>query len=170
MRLQPNPDVQGLRPHGFTLVEILAVVVIIAIAAAMVVPRLGSTGDVQALAAMQVTVANIQYAQNEAIVLQSPITVAFDVDADSYVLNDANGTPLKHPTTKWDFRVPIRATRGTNQVDLMTASFNGQPDLTFDTLGAPAQGGTITLGAEGFTYRLDVAPVTGKITVTRTGL
>jgi type II secretion system protein H len=170
MRLQPNPDYQGPCPRGFTLVEILAVVVIIAIAAAMVVPRLGSTGDVQAMAAMQETVANLQYAQNEAIVLQTPITVAFDANADSYVLRDANSTPLKHPITKWDFRVPFRTTRGTDQVDLMTANFNGQPAVTFDTLGAPTQGGSITLGAEGYTYRLDVAPVTGKITVTRTGL
>ena len=170
MRLQANPDVKGRCRRGFTLVELLVVVVIIAIAAAMVIPRLGSTGDVQALAAMQETVANLQYAQNETIILQSPVTVAFDVDAESYLLRDANGTTLKHPTTKWDFRVPFRTTRGTEQVDLMTATFNGQPTLTFDTLGAPVQGGSLSLGAQGYSYRLDVSPVTGKISVTRTGL
>jgi type II secretion system protein H len=167
MRQQANRKARLPRLRGFTLVEILAVVVIIAIAAAIVLPRLGTTGDVQAMAAMQETVANIQYAQNEAIVLQQPVTVAFDTDADSYVLRDANGTTLKHPISKWDFRVPLRTRRGTDQVDLMSATFNGQPNLTFDTLGAPVQGGSVTLGAAGFNYRLDVAPVTGKITITR---
>jgi type II secretory pathway pseudopilin PulG len=148
-------------------VEILATVVIIAIAATMVVPRLGSTGDVQALAAMQETVADIEYAQNQAITTQLLVTVAFNINGDSFTVQDANsGKALVHPTTKRNFVVPFKTTIGTDRVSLLTASFNGQPNLTFDTLGAPLQGGTVSLGAEGFNYKLEIFAVTGKITVT----
>jgi hypothetical protein len=35
--------------------------------------------------------------------------------------------------------------------------------VTFDPLGAPDNGGQLTLGADGHNYRLTISPVTGRI-------
>ncbi len=165
MRLLQNPDGHRLSGPGFTLVEILVVVVIIAIAAAMVVPCLGTHCDVEAMSATQAMVADLEYAQNQAIATQSNVTVAFNTGAESYLLRDANNVTLQQPISKNNYQVTYPTTSGYQDVNLMTANFNGQPTLTFDHLGSPAQGGQVTLGAGGYSYQVSVAAVTGKITV-----
>src|SRR5215475_9916349 len=53
--------------RGFTLVEILAVVVILGIASAIIIPQIGSRDDMKAAAAARVLIADLIYAQNLAI-------------------------------------------------------------------------------------------------------
>jgi prepilin-type N-terminal cleavage/methylation domain-containing protein len=158
-----RPD--SLIRQAFTLVEVLVVVVILGIAAAMLVPRLTGMGDLQAMSAARALVANMQYAQNEAIVTQAPTTVAFDAGAGSYVLLDTAGVPLRHPVNKGDFRVRFSATRGLEKVEVISAEFGGGNSVTFDSLGSPDRGGQVVVGADGHTYTISVAPVTGKIDV-----
>lgn len=153
-----------LMAHGLTLVEILVVLVILGIAAAMVVPRLSSLGDLQVASAARAMVANVQYAQNEAIITQSPVTVAFDEAGESYELQDSGGVALQHPITKRNFVVAFADARGFERVDILSADFNGTPSVAFDPLGSPDQGGQVTLSADGNSYRVSIAPVTGKVT------
>src|SRR6476661_7040037 len=89
--------------RGFTLVEILMVVVILGIAAACVVPQLSSRDDLKAGAGARVVMADLIYAQNRAISVQQTHYVAFDITAKNYsILTTWQPTPVyvTHPITK----------------------------------------------------------------------
>src|SRR5688572_24441187 len=70
------------RPHGirraFTLVEILAVVVILGIASAIIIPQIGTRDDMRAAAAARIVVSDLIYAQNLAISSGTAAYVRFD--------------------------------------------------------------------------------------------
>ena len=53
--------------RGFTLVEILCVVVILGIASAIIIPQLGTHDDMKVAAAARTVMADLIYAQNTAI-------------------------------------------------------------------------------------------------------
>jgi len=150
-------------------VEVLLVVTIIGIAAAMIIPGLSGMGDIQATSAARAVLADMQYAQNEAIVTQQPITVAFDLADESYELRNAGGAPLVHPITKAGFSIHFPTARGLEKVQILSADFGGNVSVTFDTLGSPDNDGQVTVGADGNTYRITVAPVTGKVSVSAVG-
>jgi prepilin-type N-terminal cleavage/methylation domain-containing protein len=154
-------------PGAFTLIEVIVVVVILAILAAAVVPMLVGAADLQAVSASRVISADLQYAQNVAITSQSPVRVTFEVNDERYDLfSNASGT-LKHPMTKADYVVDFRSQSEFGQVDIVSASFGGAAVVTFDELGSPDNGGAVTVQAGSEVYRIDVAPVTGTVTVTR---
>src|SRR5690242_16864757 len=69
------------RAAGFTLVEILVVVVILGIAAAVIVPNMGTRSDLKAAAAARMIMADLIYAQNRAISTQTKHYVTFDTSA-----------------------------------------------------------------------------------------
>ena len=139
------------------------VVIIIGIAAAIVVPRVSSMGDLQVASAARTLVADLQYAQNEAIVTQRDITVAFSPAASTYLVRDDAGVTLSHPLTKQDYVMNFPATDGVKKVRILSADFGGNALVSFNSLGAPSNGGQVTLSADGISYQITVAAVTGKI-------
>ena len=150
---------------GFTLAEILVVLVILAIATAVVVLRVSNMGDLQVASAARGALANMQFAQNEAIVTQREVTVAFDVINGLYELRYADGTVLTHPVDKNPFRVRFATTTGVEKVSILAADFNSGTTVTFDSLGSPSSDGEVTLIANGHRQRITVAPVTGRMSV-----
>ena len=52
---------------GFTLIEIIVVVVILAIVAAIAIPSAISTGDLQVISAARIIAADLQYAQKKLV-------------------------------------------------------------------------------------------------------
>src|SRR4051794_29157191 len=81
---------------GFTLVEILVVIIILGIASAMIIPQLGSRDDLVVSAAARMMMADMIYAQNRAISLQKPHYVRFD--GQQYTVSDTTAiTPITHP-------------------------------------------------------------------------
>ncbi len=85
---------------GFTLVEILAVVVILGIASAIIIPQIGSRDDMKTAAAARVIVADLIYAQNLAISSGSPVYVRFDTTNNQYTMLT---NPLSTKTNFGDF-------------------------------------------------------------------
>src|SRR5688500_8415136 len=75
-----------VRSCGFTLVEILAVIVILGIASAIVIPQIGTRDDMRVKAASRTLIADLIYAQNLAISTGQVVYVRFDVAGNSYSL------------------------------------------------------------------------------------
>ncbi len=160
-----HPNLRRAIRRGFTLVEILVVVMILGIATAIVVPHMSGMGDLQASAGVRTLLANMQYAQNEAIVSQRSISVAFDLTNHAYDLRYNDNVVLTHPVDKDPFIVRFAETPGMSNVTILSAGFNGNTYVTFDSLGAPDNNGQVTLISDGHMKRITVAPVTGRMSV-----
>lgn len=170
------------RAAGFTLIEIIVVVVILGIAALIAVPMMSSAADVQVRGAANRLAADLEYAKNMAVTHQRPFTVVFDEDAESYVVQDNAGVPLPNPVNpSRNISVSFPAERGLDRVVIDKAEFvsssSTESAVTFDYLGTPYAGldtsntlnsGTITLAdtSGGFSLTVQVEPMTGYVTIT----
>lgn len=154
---------------GFTLVEMMVVMVILAIAAAVVIPLAMDSTSTQALAAARMVAADLQYAQSAAITFQMPITMTFSTSNESYTLKDPNGTTLTHPVQRSAYAINFASQSGMNEVEIVSASFGSGQSVTFDEMGTPASPGTVRLQAGPYIYDITVAAATGRITVSTVG-
>ena len=154
--------------RAFTLIEVAIVIVVLAILAAVVVPIAMSASSVQVVGAGRMIASDLQYAQTQAIATQTPVTVSFDLAAESYALSNASGD-LFHPITNNGYFVDFSADGRFDEVDIVSADFGGMASVTFDELGAPDAGGGIQLQAGPDVLTVDVATATGTITVVSAG-
>lgn len=168
-----------LKSKGFTLVEMIVVVVIISIAAVLAVPMLSSASSLQVRSAATILAADLEYAKNMAISRQQNYAVILDVTNDSYQIQ-AETTPgtwevVDHPVRPGDFVVDFATTGNVDDVSIATADFNSNQTITFDYLGAPYAGqstatglngqGQITLQADSYTITINVEAITGYVTI-----
>jgi prepilin-type N-terminal cleavage/methylation domain-containing protein len=169
---------------GFTLVEILCVVLILGIAAAMIAPQIGTQGDVRAAAASRVLMADLMYAQNRAITTQayhyliySPATQSYTL----YYLSSGALTPVQQPVTLQNYTTTL------NTGELSDCSISGFNigacnGIVFDELGSPhaydttvtsptslgvgaalSTAGTIEIQSGSQTVTVTVEPYTGDL-------
>src|SRR5437867_3575865 len=134
---------------GFTLVEILAVIVILGIASAIIIPQMGTRDDMRAAAAARTLVADLIYAQNQAITSGRMVYIKFDVANNKYTLLSTAKTggdvALNNPITQTTYTQQFGASsRGWEQVSIYSSVFNGsdltfRPEFTlaFDEMGSP---------------------------------
>src|SRR5580765_4149772 len=89
---------------AFTLVEILAVVVILGIASAIIIPNMGTRDDLRTAAAARTLVADLIYAQNQAITSGKMVYVRFDTANNKYTLlttaNSGGDVAMTNPITQ----------------------------------------------------------------------
>ncbi len=161
---------------GFTMVEILIVVVILAIAAMVAIPTLGSAADMQVRAAANKIAADLDYAKGLAITRQRNFTVVFDPDGKSYKIQDEAGAVITHPVLGGNFQVDLRNERNLGRVDIASANFDNNADnaVTFNYLGSPFAGtdtgsplnsGQVSIQAGTFGLTVNVEPMTGYVTI-----
>lgn len=159
--------------RGFSLAELMVVVIIMALIGAMVIPMAVDTGSEQARSAAQMVMADLEYAQNYAITTQMEVSVQFNVTQNSYVLSYTDpisnaSVVLKHPITQNEYRVNFSAAKGFERTALSAPSFGEASQVVFSALGAPNPDGSVTVSAGSHAYRVTVAPVTGRVTVAET--
>jgi len=157
---------------GFTLIELMIVIVIIGITAAIAVPLMSSAASVQIRAAGGIVAADLEYAKSRAIATGQQHKVVFDVGNDSYEIRkvvNLTDEAIEHPVTKKNQYAVNFATDGRlDRVSINSASFGGTSTVTFDSLGSPVgllAEGTVVLQAGGISRTVKVEAVTGFISV-----
>jgi prepilin-type N-terminal cleavage/methylation domain-containing protein len=181
------------RYRGFTLVEIMMVVVILGIAGAVIIPQLGSRSDLVVSAAARQVMSDLMYAQNRAITNQAPVYVVFTpatgtgVGGNYTLMSALPSTPITHPISQqaWTARFGLAysgasggAVGAMQSVRLDTVNFDGQTAIKFDETGTPqsvpADGSgsatplssgsvKLTVGTQALTIKVE--PVTGTLSV-----
>ena len=153
--------------EGFTVVELLIVVVILAIAALTAIPMMSSAASMQIRSAANLIMADLEYAKSMAITRGQNYSVVFDVDADSYQIEDQNNNVISHPVKEgFPYIVSFPNESRLNRVDITNVNFDGSSSVEFDCLGSPVAitgEGTISLQAGDMTATVTVEPVTGFI-------
>ena len=158
------------RGKGFTLIEIIIVVIILSIAAMVAIPMMSSASSVQMRSAANLIAADLEYAKSMAISRGQNYLVKFDKDNDSYgIYKDGETDPIQHPVKKgFDYVMDFSSDKRLGKVDITNVNFDGTDSnvVEFDCLGSPTgNGGTITISADGMTAIISVEPVTGYITI-----
>ena len=182
--MEVTMNVRQSNRTGFTLVEILTVVVILGIASAIVVPQIGSRDDLKVRSAARMVMADLIYAQNRAVATQSMLYVQFDQTNQCYTLlsSISPAVAIKHPITKNDYVVRFASGGAGGKVDssLNSFSFDSQTTLAFDELGmpysydptkpvdqrlSPLNSGSLVLKNKAQTKTITVVAYTGEVTV-----
>ena len=173
----PNPDPS----FGFTLVETLIVIVLLAILASVVLPALASSANSQLRGAAAVLATDIQYVQAEAVNTGQTLQLEFPGGNQYRALGpdrDGDGQPdlLRHPqadspahynklkgysefVVDFDDPGPLRG------VTIASAQFGGKGRLEIGKYGEPTSGGEVILRCQGSQVRITVAPITGMVTI-----
>ncbi len=165
-------DLRGIS-GGFTVIEILIVVVIIAIAAMTVIPLMTSAASVQIRSAAHMIMGDLEYAKSMSISRGQQFTVVFDKTTESYSIEDQGGTVISHPVKKgFDYVIDFRNDGRLDKVDIVDVDFDTTSEVKFDYLGSPYNGsgtplnsGVISLQAGGTTTTVTVEPVTGFVSI-----
>ncbi len=140
---------------AFTLIEMLVVVTILGITAAIVLPSLGAAGGLKLSAAGRTLMSDLLYAQNRAISTQQRHffrlsglgTPTQTLELLAQPFDGGPLRPVKNPVDPGDFvaRFGDRATPGLEGVNLVAATYDGPSVLVgFDEMGAPVTLDTAT--------------------------
>ncbi|MGA2915085.1 MAG: prepilin-type N-terminal cleavage/methylation domain-containing protein [Sedimentisphaerales bacterium] len=158
---------------GFTLIEVIIVLMIIGIISAIAVPLYVSAASVQLKTAANIIACDLEYAKNLAMSTGRNYSVVFDVSTESYRINDANGQVISHPVhIGANYIVNFANDNRLNKVNIVSATFGTTSTVKFDYLGAPFDGsgnplnsGSVRLNAEGNILTVRVEPVTGYVSI-----
>jgi len=128
----------GGNRRGFSLLEIVFVVAIFAVLAAMAVPRYGrATARYRADVAARRIAADIALTRKSARSAGAKRTLSFSVASGEYSV--AGLADLRDSSA--DYRVDLKARP--YEARMLSADFGGDAELVFDGYGAPDSGGRV---------------------------
>jgi len=156
--------------RAFTLVEVLVVVAVIAIAGAIVVPSITQTGSMNVQAAGRMVIADLLFAQNDAIAKQKSRKVVYDVANNKYHLAALDGTILgvnwkSGVAAMGNYVVDFNNDDRFRGVKIENVDFGGDTELVYDVLGGPDTGGSLDVVFGPYRYTIVVTPMTGRVTI-----
>ncbi len=167
--------------RGFTLIEILIVITLMGLAGALIVPYMGRSDGLQTQAAVRSIVADVSFAQFDAMANQAVRRVEFDIATNQVRLlggDFTTGNPddqyiLEDPLSGGrEFVLDLDAGRFGGTV-IQSADFDGNTFITFDEVGGPVDhdfqpsaGGLVILEGPHALYEIRIGAFTGRVTVT----
>lgn len=166
---------RSIKDGGFTLVELIAVISLLAVVAAVCVPSLASMGQTRAAAAARQLLHDLSYARESAQTTGLTHWVAFDVAGNRYSLAaETAGSPghagalaITDPATGNTYSQFLGSAEFVG-VSLTSVSFSSTSEVGFDAIGRPlsasasplnTQGSVLLTGGHGIT----IEPGTGCI-------
>lgn len=187
---RPTP---GVARRGYTLIELIIVIALLAIAAALLAPSLGDRSEFDTQALARKLVADVTFAQMDALAnqefrrlefLQDPDTGEFQGWCIVRLGETEVGLPFDASTARYvsdplagsgEHRFLVAGDGRFAGARVASPDFDGgRTFLTFDELGGtvtpnlqPGTGGQVVIEGRGSAYVVRVAPVTGKITIVR---
>lgn len=142
---------------AFSLIELIVVVVITAILAAIAVPRFGSSMVIHRVdTAAQRIVADLTLAQHRARMTSASQRVVFKPADDTYELIGVSH--MDHV----DQAYVVSLAQAPYRVEIVSADFGGDSEVNFDGYGAPDSGGTVIIRVGDFLRQIDLDADTGK--------
>lgn len=161
----------------FTLLELIIVILVVSISAAVIVPRMGEIRPFALDAAVQRLVADMRYAQRLAMSRHQIHGVSFKITQERYIVyQGSEATPVDDPFNKGsDFIVNYAEEEPFKEVDLYSANFGGATEVRFDSYGTPLDTsdtaletiGAVTLRSGNNEIVIQIIPNTGKIDIVR---
>jgi prepilin-type N-terminal cleavage/methylation domain-containing protein len=144
---------------AFTALELIVVAAIVAMLAALVLPRIGTAGGVYAAdAAARRVAADLHFARQHARLTSAAQSVEFDVDTSSYTMS---GLPSPDRSTT---AYTVNLSRAPYDALLTAVDFGGKPTLTFSAFGLPDAGGSVSVRAGRADRAVNVNDATGEAT------
>jgi type II secretory pathway pseudopilin PulG len=160
-------SIRSTTENGFTLVELVVILMLVAFLAFAAIPRYQDRGAINVSALAEQLASDIRYTQS--LAMTSGQRNRINLAAASYQITTSAGVPLVHP-----------ATGSSAAISLNNVSLSGyNPPLTnnyvaFDAKGVPytdvagtvlSANATITLNSAGSTRQVIVSPQTGRVVV-----
>lgn len=180
--LQPD-DRRGVR-RGFSLVEVVVVVIIIGVIAGLVLPRLTGTASRRAGVDAQAVADLLTSAAQRALVSRQPLVLTYDPAADTLTLQTVSLTEGDESATVggtlWK-RAPLTNPVALAAIDLIAVQSDGQkfdPSGQFRIAFSPAQSRPSVsmlvhtaegLGGEKHAWQIDLPALSASATVRSVG-
>jgi len=158
--------------RAFTLVELLIVIVLVAIAATLALPMMGDSGATRLPAAARLLLADLAFAQVQSIShADDPCVVIFDSASDTYTLEKSStpGTPMTDSITGQPYVTHFGSGRASEMADVSIQGYSlgGDDRVSFGMYGELDQTttATITLKAGALTTIIQIDPDSGEAVV-----
>ena len=164
-----------MRDAAFSLIELIAVIVMTAVLAAVAVPTFNQLADTRAAAAAKQLLRDLSFARQRAVATGTTSWVVFDAGAETWsVLAEdpdnpgrANASIITDPPTGQTF-VQTLGTGAFQGVEIVSADFDGDAEVGFDWLGQPlnATGGALAASGSATlsgTHGVSVVATTGYV-------
>lgn len=179
---------------GYTLLELLMVIAVLSIAATLLIPSMVGPGSMNAQAAARLLVADLSFAQSDALAHQEYRRVHFYEDGSGYCilrvaeadfdddfdpdLADYVNDPLSSASGFKPYIVDFVKDTRFNGVSISDVEIDDDArDVSYDALGGtvtsggggitPGIGGSLIINSAQESFRVDIAPFTGKLKVTK---
>ena len=162
------------KKSGFTLIELVMIIVILGILALTAVPKATTTSSIRLQAACQKIASDLRYAQEMSMAQQVRFGISFDPVNESYFVYRVNiATKVIDPQTRNDFDISFIQLNEFKGIDIASTNFSNK--MEFDSIGAPYDGNGVILSSQGiitlqtaggaYSKTVRIESKTGKVSV-----